>query len=493
MGYDKSLIMFSKVVLGSYRTTSERILRHPVMTAWFIILLMVGFSAVLMVAEYVSTLEMEFLLIERGDILFVIFFFFMGKASSETMDGCYRNNSLKHLFTSPVKVSDIRGMFFLKILWYNLLLLAISVSLVAGLYHLLRVDFYIDGYFFLHLYLLVIAALLIGFNMVTLSNIQKKFPKYVSMGIYAQNILLIWLITHANTDYRLVSLFLVCMIVLSLLVYLSPSNMFLDAWINSISGSKTFTAKSFRPIKYFRRCSKKPFCRMAEKEMLERWRRKETTSVLGISAFISVGLVILYYQLGPEPDLGLGLEEYFYPIFIGMSVFLAVSLQIQIPALTLFGREGKRMWAIKTLPVASMDIVYGKLLSLLIFSPVIPIFIATPLMILLGYPLSYLVFVVFSSVILIFLSSGIGIWAAARFPNFDQGTDGAPDVMTMYIVLMMCLIIGAVFILIPLAFLVTDHVLGLLLVILSADMAALVMIMLCGRASRLYEDMQLDM
>ncbi len=493
MGHGKSLVMFSKEVLGSYRATSKRVFQHPIMTAWFIILLMVGFSTVLIMAEYVSTLEIDFLLIERGDILFVIFFFFMGKASSETMDGCYRNNRLKHLFTSPVKVSDIRNMVFLKILWYNLLLLAISVSLVTGLYHLLRIDLYIDGFFFLHLYLLVIAALLVGFNMATLSNINKKIPKYISMGIYAQSISLIWLITHGNHHYLFVSLFLVILITLSLLVYLSPSSVFMDAWIKSISGSKTYSTRSFRPMKFFRRCSKKPFCRIAEKEMLERWRRKETTAVLGIAAFISMGLVLLYYQLGPEPDLGLGLEEYFYPIFIGMSVFLAVSLQILIPSLTLFSREGRRMWAIKTLPVASEDVVYGKLLSLLIFTPIIPVFIVTPLMVLLDYPFAYLLFVLISSVILIFLSSGIGIWAAARFPNFDDSVDGAPDVMTMYIVLMMCLIISSLFVVIPFFFLTTDHVLGVLFVILSADIAALSTFLLCSRATQLYESMQLDM
>ncbi len=493
MGTGKTLHMLSKDVIGSYRHTSKRIFRHPIMTAWFMVLLIVGFSTVLVMAEYVSTLDIEFLLIKRGDILFVIFFFFMGKASSETMDSCYRNNSLKHLFSSPVKVSEIRNMVFLKILWYNLLLLAISVSLMAGLYHILNIDLYIDGYFFLHIYLVVIAALLVGFNIATLSNINNKILKYMSIGIYGQNISLVYLTTQGHVDHWVISLYLLCLIVLSFVVFLSPASMFTDAWIKSVSGSKTYSTRSFRPIKLFRRCSSKPFCRVAEKEMLERWRRKETTAVLGIVAIISVGLVILYHQLGPEPDLGLGIDEYFYPVFIGMSVFLVVSLQILIPSLTLFSRDGKRMWAIKILPVPSREIVYGKLLSLLIFTPVIPIFIVTPLMILLDYPFAHLIFVLISSVTLIFLSSGIGIWAAARFPNFDEGVDGAPDVMTMYIVLMMCLIIGSLFIVAPLLLLTKDSVLGVLFAILSADIAALSMFLLCKRATYIYDGMELDM
>ncbi len=489
----KTLDMLSVEVLGSYRSTKERISEHPAMTTWFILLLITGFSTTLLVAEYVKTLDIPILLLSRGDILFVIFFFFMGKTSSETIDVCLKNNRLKHLFTAPVKISKIRSTIFLKIFWYNLLLLAISVSLASSLIHIFKIDLNIDGYFFIHLYLLVTASVFIGYNISLLSRISNRLFRYISLVVYGQTIPLIWFILGGDFSYSTISFFLLFLIGLSFIIYQIPTRLFMDSWISESSRSISSNIHLKGENWFLKKCTSKTICSITEKEILDRWRRKETVASLGIVGVIGFGLVLLYYQLGPNPDLGLGLEEYFYPIFIGMSVFLAVSLQIVIPSLTLFSREGRRMWAIKVLPIMSIEVVYGKLVSMLIFSPVIIVLISLPLPILLGYTISQVLFILVSSITLIFLCSGIGIWASARFPNFDESVNGAPDVMTMYIVMMSCLITGGILIL-PALYVFTWNVfLGLLAIILSADITVLITIYLANNASSLFSKMELDM
>ncbi len=489
----KTFDMFSVEVLGSYRSMRERIYDHPMMTAWFILFLIAGFSTTLLVAEYVKTLDIPILLLTRGDILFVIFFFFMGKSSSETMDLGLKNNRLKHLFTAPVRINEIRNTVFMKIFWNNLLLLAISVSLATSLRWLLRIELYADRFFFLHMYLLVIAAVLIGYNLSILSRISNRLLKYVSLAIYGQNITFTWFILRGTYSSQTVSLALGGIIASSLIVYHITTDLFLDSWILESSRSVSSVTHLRGENWLLKRCTSKTICSITEKEILDRWRRRETAGTLGIVAVIGFGLVVLYHQLGPNPDLGFGLEEVFYPIFIGMSVFLAVILQLVIPSLTLFSREGRRMWAIKVLPIIPEDVIYGKLLSMLIFSPTIIVLIAIPLPILLGYPLSRIFFMIISSITLILISSGIGIWASARFPNFDESVNGSPDVMTMYIVMMSCLIIGALFIVPPLLILRSDAVLGLLMMILSADIALLFTSILSQLAASIFNAMQLDM
>lgn len=493
MGHDRTLYLFSSEILRSYRVTCRRIIRHPIMTAWFFILLITGFSTVLFMAEYVSTLDLDFFFVDRGDILFVAFFFFMGKAASETQDGGYRNDSLKHYFTAPIRDNEIQNMIFLKVLWYNLLLLAISVFLTWVLLSVLSVELFIDGYFFLHLYLVVFLGVIVGFNSATIVNSFQGLMKVVALVIYAQNISLVLMITRSETDHLTTVVYLIFLSLLSFVLFFFLSPVFKDAWIKCTSSSKKYGSGYIQPIRLFRKCAKKPFCRIAEKEMLERWRRKETGSVLGIIVLISIGLVLLYRQLGPEPDLGLGLDEFFYPTFIGMGVFLAVSLQVLIPSLTLFSREGKRMWAIMTLPIEPEEIIKGKLLSLLIFTPLIPITIVLPLTILIGYPITYVLFTFFASITLIFIASGIGIWASARFPNFDESVDGAPDVMTMYIVLMVTLILGGIFVSLPITILLADSLLGLLSITIAMVIAGTFMAFMCWRATCIYQMMQLEM
>ena len=116
------------------------------------------------------------------------------------------------------------------------------------------------------------------------------------------------------------------------------------------------------------------------------------------------------------------------------------------------------------------------ILSILVMLPFIVVFVALPVPIIAGLPpISYL-FSVLGAVTMFMLALGIGIWHGALYPNYHEGASYSPDIMTMYIVMMLCLFSSAVLLLPPLAIALSDKVLGFLVLVFSLDMACLIFI-----------------
>lgn len=463
------------------------------MTAWFLILLFTGFWTGLTLIEYVSSLENQLINISRGDILFSIFFVFFAKSAAEVVENTLRNKTLKHLVTSPASFKKIEFSRLLKVFWYNMLLFAISMSIIALITPLFNITLPIDLYFFPHLYLSIAVSIIMGFNIAVFSHLPKVRYKIATLLLYGQYILLTWKVMHSNVSDIGLLIYLTLLGTLSLLILVCSSKLFIQSWKHGVTTSTASPLRFHTAGDFLPKIIAPPIRRVAEKEIIIRWRRRESPASVSMVTVISGALIFLFYQLGPKPDFGLGFGKYFYPILIGMSLYLAVVLVTVLPSLTLFSREGKRLWAQKTLPISSEDVVWGKLFSMLFYSPLIPILIAIPLPILLDFPIYFLFFAVASSFAMIFSFSGIGVWAAVRFPNFDESVDGAPDVITMYIILITCLFAGALLTGYPLQILERDYFLGLLAMIYSADIAAFMMVILVKRSSVHYENLELDM
>lgn len=485
--------MFSYEVAKSSRSTRDRIKEHPIMTTWFVILLFAGFGTSLFMTEYIASLEDPLLTLSRGDVLFILFFFIMAKSSTETVENTLRNKSLKYVITSPVPIRKLEFSRFLKVFWYNLLLLALSMGIVTFLYSIFPLDLPIDLFFFPHLYLLMVIAPLIGFILAIFSQLKKMSHKLICLFIYGQNITIIWRLLHTDISHIHILLFLTILGVLSSLILIVTPKLFLESWKNGVTTSTESSFRFHEAGDFLPRFIPKNIRRVAEKEIFERWRKREIPASAGVVGLLGGGLFFMYYQLGPNPDLGLGLGKLFYPVLIGITIYVAVIIQDVIPSLSFFSREGKRLWALKVLPIPSKDIVWGKVMSMIVVTPLIPLIIAIPLPLVLGYPIHFTIFAVTASFAMIFSFSAIGVWAAAKFPNFDESVNGAPDVITMYTVLIMCLITAAFLILYPLQILQTDYVLGVLTMILSADIAAFAMVIVVEQTAKIYDAIELDM
>ncbi|MFP4608933.1 MAG: putative ABC transporter permease subunit, partial [Candidatus Aenigmatarchaeota archaeon] len=428
-----TLELFSVEIKQSYRGFRQRVGERPLMTAWFIILLIVGFWTMLMLVELMKGLEDPLLTLSSGDVLFTVFFVMMAKASVETVENTLRNEQLKHYFSAPISTKKIQFSRFLKVFWYNLLLATVSLSIVSILVYIFGFSPPVDRHFFYHLYLLLILAPIVGFNLGMMMHVGGAAKNIGLSVLYGQNITLVWLVLHSQISPVHLSYYLVVLCGLSSAVLFTSDGVFWEGWKNGTGAAASSSEKFHQhrkgdllpdPLDPFTR-------KIAEKEIFIRWRWRESPASVGVTLMIGIGLIFFYTQLGPSPDLGLDLEEFLYPLLISISLFLAVTLQVLFPALSLFGREGKAFWLIKSLAVEGERVIEGKILAILVYAPVIPLIVALPLPILLAYPLERVLFLLLSSIVMILLGGGIGIWASVRYPNFDESVNGAPDVTTM--------------------------------------------------------------
>lgn len=487
-----TLELFSTEIKQSYRGFRERVVERPLMTLWFIILLVGGFWMVLMMVELVQGIDDLPFTLSQGNVLFVIFFVIMSKASVETVENTMKNDQLKHYFTAPISPRKVQFSRFLKVFWYNLLLVALSLAIVSSLISSFGFEPPIDQYFLYQLYALVVAAPIIGFNIGVMIQFKDLLKKVLLLLFYGQNITLIWLALHSDIAASHVFYYLLAIIFLSFIVLLCSKEVFWRGWKNGTSASSTKDLRLHDKSDFLPNFLDPMTRKVAEKEILIRWRRKESPSTVGVTALIGGGLIFFYIQLGPDPDLGLGLDEFFYPVLIGMGLFLACTLQILFPSLSLFGREGKAFWLIKSLPVKPTNIIRGKILAILIFGPVIPLLVAVPVPLLLGYSFDRILFLLLSSILMMLLLGAIGVWASVKYPNFDESVNGAPDVTTMYTTMMVGLFLSGMFVSIPASLFNLEVTMGLIALVVALGVASVFFFMLSELAAESYEKMEMD-
>jgi len=461
------------------------------MALWFILLTFGGFWLILSMVEFLADLDELLLNPSQGNVLFSIFFFFAAKSSAETVEGVLRDKAQKHYFSSPLDPDSIFYSKLLRVWFYNLLLFGIAMSVVSLVVGIWNIKLPINRPFIILLYFLIVLAPLIGFNISVVSHVKDRWLKKINLVLAGQMITLTAIVLHTGLSsfYQLLYLFLILGASLVIAVFLGAP-LYEEVWSSTSQNteSSNLHGEGLKLPKFISKSTRL----VAEAEFKRRWRRRQVPGSLIVVTTMGLGLILIYSSLGPRPDLGLGLGKYFYPSLIAMTAFLAVVIHTLIPSLNLFSRDGVRLWCVYTIPKEMRNIASGKALAVFMTSPIIILTIALPLPIILDYPLSFILFSVFSSSVFIFLMSGIGIWAAAKFPNFNESTKGAPDIITMYSMIMLALVLSVIFLAVPFTLLEIDRVLAVLGVILASDLSALFMIAMCERSSTILEKMELN-
>lgn len=461
------------------------------MILWFILLMFGGFWLILSMIEFLAGLDELLLDPSQGNVLFSIFFFFVAKSSAETIEGVLKDRSQKHYFSSPLNPSSIFYSKLLRVWFYNLLLFGVAMSVTSLVVGIWNIELPIDRRFLILLYTLMVLAPLVGFNISVTSHVKNRWLKKINLVIAGQMITLAAIILHSGLSpfYQIGYAILMLVSSLMIAVFLNAP-LYEEVWTNSSQNteSSTLHRKGLELPNFI----SEPTRLIAEVEFKRRWRRRQVLASIAVVTMMGIGLIFIYSSLGPRPDLGLGLGKYFYPSLIAMTAFLAAVIHTLIPSLNLFSRDGVRLWCIRTLPSEMKKIASGKALAIILTSPIMIVMIALPLPLILDYPLSFVVFSAFSSSIFIFVMSGIGLWAAAKFPNFNESTKGSPDIITMYSMIMLAMILSVMFLSIPFTLIEMDRILAILSVILAADLSALFMISMFKRSSTILENMELD-
>lgn len=485
--------MFSTEIIRSYRVSRSKISEHPFMTLWFLILLIAGIWMTLIVIVLIAEMDEPFINPTRRDILFSLFFILMAKASAETSEDSLRNHSIKYYFVTPIRTVKIALSRLLKVFWYNLALIAFVMSLVTLLIHVQGITLPADSMFFVKLYALIILAPCVGFNLAVFSHQASLKDKIILVSVYGQVLTFVWTILHPSLSPSTQLVLIAILLLYSVFITLITTPMFKNAWISGIKGKNHNVLRFHRRKDFLPSIIPPGIRKVAQGEILRRWRNRQIPATIGVNLILSIGLLFIYRQLGPDPDIGLDLGKYFYPALIGITIYTGIVVHSVIPSLTLFSRDGNRLWGFRTAPLDSRSLVWGKASSSLLFSPLTSLVLVLPITTVLEYPPIFILFALAASFCMYFLFTGIGVLMGVVFPNFDESNRGAPDVMTMYSSLMFCLITGTFFLGIPTAVFQMDRILGLLACIFFADMAALVMVILFKMTGKRYSDMEVSM
>jgi len=487
--------MYAADVLASYRAVRQRIGKHPLYVVWFIFLDLAVFGGVVwFVALVINSGEAVQYPLEVADLLFLMFMAFLGKSLLDYYHLLIERPASVFLFSQPLSRHTIVASKLLTVSVYNLALLALGLGIITGFTFLHPgLYFVIPPYLVADAIILMLLASSIGLMYSVVSSLGSWPRKIAATIMYSPMVSLVWLFTLQLRweGWQLTqALFIVW--VLSLIAVPLSSHLILEAW-NTMTSSRSKLHRRLsreRRPSWLRRLVSKEAYPVYEKELKTLLRKREGVG----NAITLAGFVIFAFYFYSEVDQYLELPAFAIaalPILVvGLSLFLAVVLLALIPALGAISKDGRSTWVLKSMPVRTKHIIEGKLASISVMLPFIIVFVALPVPMLAGLPpISYL-FSAMGAAVMFLLAAGIGIWLGAKYPNFTESISYSPDVMTMYIVMMLALFVSAFLLLPPLAIAFADKFLGFLILILALDVACVIFILGKREAEKLLGDLE---
>lgn len=484
--------IYAKDAISAYRVLGKRIVKHPIMMAWFIVL-MIGFAwIVLRMFQFAMTQEESVLTdVEPNTFLLIVFFVFLAKAVADTTRRVVQNKELIFFLSQPIRQRGVLLGKFLSEQIFNVLILETIVGVMILVMLTFGVSMYLDPVYLVYTFLMVILGTSLGFTFSIVNALRPLrrrgvlFLAEIPFFVVVYNIISNFYGPLSGWPLALI-LFLLC--VSSFLLLFICDRVFLDAWTFGISANEGAKRSVYD---FFERSPLVPQRLMDERlralvrrELAEKMRSGAIWGTVITTIAITGGTM---YAISSYTDVDVFQSaggKYVYPLIVGMGIFAISTLEPGISSLSSIGREGKNLWILKTAPFRGRVIAQAKALSNVAISPLIVFGTAM----LSAYYLSYhsgltlvhysffeiAIFSALGAQTMIFLFTGLGIWFGAKYPNFDESNKGNPDIMTMYIFSMSCLFLGMLFVSVPFVLMIQRYnVLGLLMMILAMGIAAL--------------------
>lgn len=490
--------IYAADVLGAYRAIVNRVTKHKAYSVWFILLMLLVFGGLVwFVALVINSEEVAAFPFEVNDLLFLFFMVFLGKSLLDYYHILIERPASVFLFVQPMsEMITVTGKL-ITVTVFNLTLLALGLGMITvfthahdGLY------FVIPPYIIADTILLMLLASSIALMYSVLSGLSSWSRKITGTMMYSPMMFLIWLsVLQLRLDGWDLTKVLAIVYILSLITIPLSAVFIRESWntmTSSVSRAHQFkrSGKTQESRSKFRRWLSPMALSVYEKEIKTLLRRREGIG----NAITLVGFIIFafyfYDQLGDYLDIPSSVIGLLPVLVVGLSLYLAVVLLCLIPALGTISKEGKGFWIIKSAPISEKDVLQGKALAIIVMLPFIIAFVALPVPILAGLPpISYL-FSALGAAAMFMMAIGIGIWLGARYPNFHEHTSYSPDVMSMYIVMILCLVLSATLLIPPLAVAYIDKVLGFLALIMSTDIALLIFVLGMRGAEKSLEKME---
>ncbi len=488
------LAVFSADSLTAYRAVLARAREHPLMTAWFVVLAATATWIGLRVAELVASgaVDPGAIPIEAHTLLLVFFLILVGKSVVDTNARCTQNREMTMLLSQPLPIGEVLRGKLAYIALSNMTVLAMCVALATLVHATLTPTLYVPLWFVAALIPLTLLASVVGFVTSIVTSQPGLLRRVVGAALIGQLGAAIYLSYDALADRPHLLLSATLLLLLVALACLPPaSRIFLAAWSHEVSGAEGYLQRATRgrSARVLRTLTGRldPVTReLLRKEMVINISRKEVGGTL--FTIVGVGAVLVYLrgrvELGgpasPLPSLGL-------PLLVCVGLYISTVLLHALLGLGSLGKEGRSFWVLKHLPVEGERVFGAKAGALLALTPLVLIFVAAPLPILSDMSLLWIAFFILAGLALALAYTAVGVWSGTVYPNFDEGTRGSPDVMTMYLVMMACLVLGAVMVGLPGLVMARSQMLGILCMALSADWGALFLVHAIARSARNYE------
>jgi hypothetical protein len=492
-----ALTVFAADSLTGFRSMRARVLKHPAMTTWFILLMMAATWMGLRIADVIVSNDLEGELAIRPEtILLVFFLIMMGKSAVDTNQRVTQNKQMMMILSQPVGVYEALWGKFAYIVLGNLAVLSVILGTATVGHALFTPDLLVPLWFIACFIPLTILASAMGFSFSIMTSQPVMWRRLVGVAMLAQLASAIYLsfdILGRDPGYLVPASMFILAVALACIPV--ASRYFLAAWNYEVSGAEGILQKAGRAGsgKLFASLTRwmEPSTReLFRKEMVINISRKEVGGTLFTILGLGVVLVYLRTRMGSQVALATPFFSIVLPLLVCIGLYIAAVLQYAMLGLGSLGKEGGNFWILKHLPVNSERIFQAKAGALLAFTPVIVLAISVPVPILSGMGLDWVIFFILAGLALAFAYTAVGIWSGTVYPNFDEGTRGAPDVMTMYLIMMACLVLGAVVVGIPGLVMKYDPLVGILAMALSADWAALFLVQAVKRSARNYDRME---
>jgi hypothetical protein len=438
------------------------------MSFWFILLTVVTAWACLYLAHTISIdeeLRSSDLVIEANTFLLFMALILAGKAYVETLHRAVESKELMVLLDQPIPIRKVVLGKFMGVLFSNLTVVAYGLVLVTALqigsFHVRPYDplsitvilangmrwtggVGITPFQIMDVILLSLIASCTGFiySIVNSLNIRKRIG-----GIIGYSILLgavAFIMREGNLLPVHQTGALAILMAMAFCALIPTSDHFLEAWVKQTSGKRAlfFQKRSWGRLGWLEKVFDPRTSRLMRKEIIINVQKKEILgnimAILGLSALLIWG----WHRIESLEEMPDQVGDIAYPAIISIGIYLAAILQCGLIGLGSIGKEGRKFWILRSLPVHPENMFKAKALSILALSPLTILAVSIPLPVILGYDWSWMSFFVLLAIAFIMAFTGIGLLLGARYPNFNESMGGMPDVMSMYLTMLICLIIG---------------------------------------------------
>jgi len=473
---NRALLITRHDCVAAIRGTRRRLEEHA-FTTIFAILLMIPFMvSITYVSIFVLTEETVFSdMIAPGDFLATIYVIVAGRSLATTLHLVYKEPSTEVLRIIPVPTEKVYlgklftvialtmmtfSLFFAPFLFFFLAIYEDPVTITSLLTY--------SGYIYLIAFFGILSGFVLPLIFYLPSNLRYRILFVLAPTIGAGGTIIS--VTDLGTTLGTlpggllfpVLLMFFCVILFGIIVNMSWY--YNEAVMTYLPGSDTERHQVPRLVALTRIIEKGTLPRahnrfdraahsriVAAKELLATLRDAYFHIYAGMTLIMTVIGVFIILTI-PQEFIDSGWGWLVMPTVVSFMLFIEGAFMVTLGSLSLIGKEGKRLWVLRSLPVSGYEVLHGKAVSVIIPSVLGGYALAIPLLYISELPLGQnLVFLVLTLSI-IFSFSGIGILAGVKYPNFTEGARGSPDIVFQMFILFVCLVFFGFIIVPPMTF-----------------------------------------